>query len=122
MVSVTASCPERTAVPGVAWTNARTEQPGQWLVYMGGYPDRDTLKRKEDEIAKVGVHFDEAALPNDGPFGLVLGRYDDRAGADRNGPTMALASSAARRAHPATTSTSTASTAIGRAPGVTCST
>jgi hypothetical protein len=73
----------RSAVPGVAWTNARTEQPGQWVVYMGGYPDRDTMKRKEDEISRVGVRFDEQALPGDGPFGLVLGRYDDRAAADR---------------------------------------
>lgn len=79
----TAETALRSAMPGIAWTNARTEQPGRWLVYMGGYPDRDTLKRKEDEIAKVGVRFDEAALPNDGPFGLVLGRYDDRTSADR---------------------------------------
>jgi len=73
----------RSAVPGLAWTNARTEQPGQWVIYMGGYPDRETLKRKEDEISKVGVRFDEAPLPNDGPYGLVLGRYDDRTAADR---------------------------------------
>jgi len=79
----TAESALRTAVPGVAWTNARTEQPGQWVVYMGGYPDRETLKRKEDEIAKVGVRFEETPLPGDGPFGLVLGRYDDRTAADR---------------------------------------
>jgi hypothetical protein len=72
----------RIAMPGVAWTNARTEQPGQWVVYMGGYADRDAMKRKEDEIAKVGVRIEEQAMPGDA-FGLVLGRYDERGAADR---------------------------------------
>ena len=73
----------RTAVPGVAWTNTRSEQPGAWLVYMGSYPDRETLLRKEEEIGRVKVSFEEVAVPGEGAFGLSLGRYDDRPAAER---------------------------------------
>jgi hypothetical protein len=72
----------RVAMPGVAWTNARTEQPGQWVVYLGAFADREAMKKKEDEIAKASVHFEEQPMPGD-PFGLVLGRYDERGAADR---------------------------------------
>ena len=73
----------RSAVPGTAWTDTRTEQPGAWLVYMGGYPDRDTMQRKIDEIGRTRVSVEEVTVPGEGAFGLSLGRYDDRAGADR---------------------------------------
>jgi hypothetical protein len=73
----------RTAVPGAGWTNARSEQPGAWLVYMGGYPDRETLQRKIEEIGRTRVSFEEVTVPGEGAFGLSLGRYDDKAAADR---------------------------------------
>ena len=61
----------------------RSDKPGAWLVYMGSYPDRETLLRKEDEIRRVRADFEEVAVPAEGEFGLSLGRFDDRAAAER---------------------------------------
>ena len=76
-----------TALQGLApagsWTNLRTERPGAWLVYMGSYPDRETLRRKEDEIRRVRAEFEEISLAGEGEFGLSLGRFEDRALAER---------------------------------------
>lgn len=71
------------AVPNAAWTDVRTDKPGAWLVYMGSYPDRETLLRKEDEIRRVRAEFEEVAVPTEGDFGLSLGRFDDRGAAER---------------------------------------
>ena len=73
----------RTAVPGLSWATARTEQPGAWLVYMGGYPDRETMQRKINEIGRTRFNLEEVTVPGEGAFGLSLGRYDDRAAAER---------------------------------------
>lgn len=65
------------------WTDVRNDKPGTWLVYMGSYPDREALLRKIDEIRRVGTPFEEVSVPAEGTFGLSLGRFDDRAAADR---------------------------------------
>jgi len=70
------------APPG-SWTHVRTERPGSWVVYMGSYPDREALRRKEDEIRWLRPDFEEVSLPSEGEFGLSLGRFDDRALAER---------------------------------------
>jgi hypothetical protein len=76
-----------TALQGLApagsWTNVRTEKPGTWLVYMGNYPDREALRRKEEEIRRVRADFEEVSVPGEGEFGLSLGRFEDRALAER---------------------------------------
>jgi hypothetical protein len=71
------------AVPNAGWTDVRSEKPGAWLVYMGSYPDRETLLRKEEEIRRVRAEFEEVAVPTEGDFGLSLGRFDDRGAAER---------------------------------------
>jgi hypothetical protein len=73
----------QSRLPAGAWSNVRSEKPGQWLVYMGSYPDRDTLLRKEAEIRGVRVEFEEVAVPGEGEYGLALGRFDERANAER---------------------------------------
>jgi hypothetical protein len=69
--------------PAGSWTNVRTEKPGTWLVYMGSYSDREALRRKEEEIRRVRAEFEEVSLPGEGEFGLSLGRFEDRALAER---------------------------------------
>ena len=69
--------------PAGSWVNVRTERPGTWVVYMGSYPDRETLRRKEDEIRRLRPDYEEVSLPSEGEFGLSLGRFDDRALAER---------------------------------------
>ncbi|MEP7057176.1 MAG: hypothetical protein ABI809_05335 [Caldimonas sp.] len=73
----------RGIAPPGSWIDVRTETPGSWLVYMGSYADRATLLRKEAEIGRVDVEFEEVSLPTEGEFGLSLGRFDDRAAAER---------------------------------------
>ena len=73
----------RGAVPNAGWTDVRSDKPGAWLVYMGSYPDRETLLRKEDEIRRTRADFEEVAVPTEGDFGLSLGRYEDRGAAER---------------------------------------
>jgi hypothetical protein len=65
------------------WTDVRNDKPGPWLVYMGSYPDREALRRKIDEIRRVGTPFEEVSVPAEGEFGLSLGRFDERVAADR---------------------------------------
>ncbi len=72
-----------SAAPSIAWTNLRTEKAGTWLVYMGGFPDPETRQRKEEEIRRVLPDFEEVSVPGEGAFGIALGRFDDRANADK---------------------------------------
>ena len=65
------------------WADARTEKTGTWLLYMGSYPDREALLRKIEEIHRVGTPFEEVSVPAEGAFGLSLGRFDERAAAER---------------------------------------
>ena len=67
--------------PG-AWTDVRTERAGVWLVYMGAFPDREAMLRKQAEIRRVR-DFEAISVPGEGEFGLSLGRFDDREGAER---------------------------------------
>jgi hypothetical protein len=66
---------------GVA--TVKLDKPGQWIVYMGKYPNRDTLQKKIDELKRRNVKYDEVRSPPSLDSGLSLGRFDDRAGAER---------------------------------------
>jgi len=64
------------------WSTVSLDKPGTWLVYMGKYPSPDVLQKKEDELRRIRVAFEEAPHTPELQFGLVLGRYDDKAAAD----------------------------------------
>ena len=70
------------ALPGAAVADVKIEQPGVWMVYMGRYADREALTKKEDELKRRRLTYEElrdnAALAP----GLSLGRFDDRAAAN----------------------------------------
>jgi len=61
----------------------KLDKPGQWMVYMGKYPNRDALQKKIDELKRRNVSYDEVRAPPSLEGGLSLGRFDDRAGAER---------------------------------------
>jgi hypothetical protein len=50
---------------------------------MGKYPNRDALLKKTDELKRRNVRYDEVRNPPSLDGGLSLGRFDDRAGAER---------------------------------------
>jgi len=60
----------------------KLDKPGQWMVYMGKYPNREALQKKIDELKRRNVKYDEVRSPPSLDGGLSLGRFDDRAVAE----------------------------------------
>jgi len=61
----------------------RLDKAGQWIVYMGKYPNREALQKKAEELKRRNVRYDEVRSPPSLDGGLSLGRFDDRGGAER---------------------------------------
>lgn len=69
-------------IPSGRWQQMAMERPGVWLVYMGRFPDRDVLQRKEAELQRLRQPYEEVhGVPELEP-GLALGRFGDRATAN----------------------------------------
>lgn len=68
-------------LPAGSWTTVSSEQAGTWLVYMGRYASREALTRKEDEIKRRNLPYEEIGAPPALAPGLSLGRFDQRAAA-----------------------------------------
>ena len=68
----------RKALPHVIWQEARIDQPGTWWIYMGRYATQDMLAKKEVELQRIHVAFEEVTTPADLALGLSLGRFHDR--------------------------------------------
>lgn len=76
----------RSALPNTpagTWLSLKTEQPGAWIVYMGKYPNRELLTRKQEELARRKVTFEAVNSPTALDPGLSLGRFGERADADK---------------------------------------
>jgi hypothetical protein len=76
----------RAALPGApagAWASVRTDKPGAWIVYMGRYPNRDVLNRKQEELVRRKLPYEEVHSPAALDAGLSLGRFEERAAADK---------------------------------------
>jgi len=67
-----------TTLPSGTWARASTERPSGWIVYVGRFPSREAMQRREEELARQGV--DAQALrhvPELEP-GLELARFRER--------------------------------------------
>lgn len=73
----------QTVLPPGSWVNAKTDTPAVWIVYMGKYPNRDALQKKADELKRLKISFEEVRNNPEFDDGLALGRYDNRAAADK---------------------------------------
>lgn len=71
------------AIPAGSWTDVKVERPGSWMLYMGRYPNRDALAKKEEELRRTRVTFEEVKSPPEYELGFSLGRYDQRAAAEK---------------------------------------
>jgi hypothetical protein len=78
------------------WVADKVDRKGSYMVYMGKYPDRDTLTRKLDELHRLKIDADILTNWTEMQPGLSLGRYSDRYGAE-----AALAKLAAKGARSA---------------------
>lgn len=79
----------RKSLPQLVWTETRADKKGLWLIYMGRYASQDMLEKKEEELQRIHVVFEEMLTPPDLRYGLSLGRFDDRG--EANGALNRLA-------------------------------
>lgn len=70
-------------LPKGAWTTQAVAVPGLWFVYMGPYPDAETLERKQAELRRIKpLNFEEVRSPSSLAMGFSLGRYGSEDQAD----------------------------------------
>jgi hypothetical protein len=60
--------------PAASWTLEPVSEPGRWIVYMGKYPDAQSVERKKGELRQIGVAFEALSNPDLEP-GLSLGGH-----------------------------------------------
>ena len=70
-------------VPAGSWTDVKVERPGSWIVYMGRFPNREAFAKKEEELRRTRVAYEEVRNAPELELGFSLGRYDQRAAADK---------------------------------------
>jgi hypothetical protein len=66
--------------PAGSWSFEPAVEPARWIVYMGKYPDAETLARKRAELRRLAISFDAVANPALEP-GLSLGAFASQAAA-----------------------------------------
>lgn len=73
-------------LPAGTWSRVAADQPGSWAVYMGRFASTEAQLKKEDELKRLRVSFEElkpaAGLPAELTPGLSLGRFSAREAAE----------------------------------------
>lgn len=69
-----------TTLPAGAWALEPATEPARWIVYMGKYPNAETLAKKRQELASLNLKFEPLNVASL-EFGLSLGGYDSQAAA-----------------------------------------
>lgn len=72
----------RAGIPAGAWVDMRRELPSRWLVYMGRFADRDQMRRKELELQRMNLGFEELTEPAELAPSLVLAEFETQAEAE----------------------------------------
>ena len=70
----------QATLPAGSWALDTVVEPVRWIVYMGKYPDAQTLVKKRSELAALNLRFEPLTNPALG-FGLSLGGFDSEANA-----------------------------------------
>jgi hypothetical protein len=84
------------ALTGADWTARREERGGVFLIYLGKYPNRDALLRRQEELRSAGIRSEEIRSSPELEPGLSLGRFTAREEAERR--ALALADRGVRAA------------------------
>ena len=78
-------------MPKGSWSTQAVSVPGLWLVYMGPYPDAESLQRKLVELRRLkNLSFEEVRSPGNLALGVALGRFADERQANASLETMRL--------------------------------
>ncbi len=70
------------SLPADSWNLNNATLPGRWMVYMGRFPDLDSLNKKRNELRNRDVSYDRPRIAELEP-GLSLGRYSSEEAAQR---------------------------------------
>lgn len=70
-------------LPAGSWSDVKIDRPGSYIVYMGRFANRDALAKKEEELRRARVAFEEVRDAPELEPGFSLGRFDQRALADK---------------------------------------
>lgn len=71
-----------STLPAATWSRQTHEQPARWIIYMGRYANREAQQKKEQELSRIKVAYEEIiGYPALEP-GLSLGQYSSRNAAD----------------------------------------
>jgi hypothetical protein len=70
-----------TALPPGTWSRITTERAPGWIIYMGRFPNRDVLQKKEQELARLKVDYEEMRNAAELEPGLMLGYFRERSDA-----------------------------------------
>lgn len=79
----TAEAALQSALPPGSWSSVKNELPAVWMVYMGKYPNREGLQKKEDELKRMKVPYEELRNAPEFEVGLSLGRFDNKDSAEK---------------------------------------
>jgi hypothetical protein len=77
------------ALKGTDWTARREERGGVFLIYLGKYPNREALLRRQEELRGAGIRSEEIRSSPDLEPGLSLGRFTSRDSAERRALELA---------------------------------
>jgi len=70
------------ALPARTWARKAHEEAARWIIYMGRYANREALQKKEQELSRIKVAYEEiTGFPALEP-GLSLGQYSSRNAAE----------------------------------------
>ncbi len=65
-----------------AWQALRADGGAAFMIYMGRYPDRETLQRKIEQVKRMRLEIEDLRDNAELRQGLSLGRFDSKAAAD----------------------------------------
>jgi hypothetical protein len=68
------------SLPAGSWVLEPATEPARWIVYMGKYPNAETLAKKRQELASLNLKFEPLNSASLEP-GLSLGGFDTQAAA-----------------------------------------
>ena len=64
------------------WTAQKSDGGGDYMVYMGRYPDREAWQRKHDQLKRMHIDTEDLRQMPEYDPGLSLGHFESKAAAD----------------------------------------
>ena len=72
----------QTYLPSGSWVHQKTERSALWMVYMGKFNDLESMTKRQDELRRLKVEYEQLRAPSELAPGLSLGRFEIRGNAN----------------------------------------